>query len=240
MTHDGGPPLDPRISALLEAERDAPELPVEARRKLYRRVETSVAVGGSFSAVLAVSRTVIAFLARKSAVLAILAGGVSVIHYSATHRSQGKRGFVPRAPVPTAPSSPEGPSSSPGVPSLSDAPAPAVSPEPLRAPPLPVTRHRRDARPFHDADLARERGQLDLAWALVAQHRYAEGLAAVEEQARMFAIGRLGPEREAIAVQALTGLGRVREARDRADAGRIRYHGNILLPIEHVVPSRPE
>jgi hypothetical protein len=77
---------------------------------------------------------------------------------------------------------------------------------------------------------ANERALLDLARGAIEREDGATALAATEEHEREFPRGVLVQEREAIAVRALTLLGRAAEARARLDRFRKNFPDSLLLP----------
>lgn len=109
------------------------------------------------------------------------------------------------------------------------APAPLVVPEPTLPPapaPLPTPRHvaRTPAvevvapPPPSAAELELQEGAVLLrARRALSRHEPEAALLACDEHAQTFAQGRLAPEREAIAIDALNALGRAEQARARAE-----------------------
>ena len=89
------------------------------------------------------------------------------------------------------------------------------------------------------SELARERALLDLARASAAQGEPAQVLERVAQHARQFPHGHLTEEREALAIRALLTLGRVQEARDRAQAFRSAYPNSFLTPVIDSALSAP-
>lgn len=88
------------------------------------------------------------------------------------------------------------------------------------------------------SELARERVLLDLARDKAARGEPASVLALAEQHRGQFPRGKLGEEREALAIRALISLGRVDEARMRARTFRLAYPNSILLPaIDSAMPA---
>jgi hypothetical protein len=74
-----------------------------------------------------------------------------------------------------------------------------------------------------------------LARRAVARQDFAAALGPIGEHARRFKDGRLTEEREALRVKALSGLGRVAEARHAAQAFEARFPRSVLLPaVSHM------
>lgn len=113
--------------------------------------------------------------------------------------------------------------SAPGPTAISSAPRPSAS---------------RDPQPSgNDTDLAGERALIERARMALARGQAASALEALDAHRAQYPRGRLGEEREALAIQALSAAGRSAEARKRADAF-VRVHPNsVFLPaIELAVP----
>ncbi len=89
------------------------------------------------------------------------------------------------------------------------------------------------------SELAQERALLDSARANAARGEPALVLEQVAQHAREFPQGRLGEEREALAIRALLALGRSGEARARAEAFRAAYPRSFLLPVIDSALSAP-
>jgi hypothetical protein len=70
---------------------------------------------------------------------------------------------------------------------------------------------------------------LQPARAAVARDDFSSALAAIAEHERRFPDGQLAEEREALRVQALSGLQRTEEASRAAAAFRERFPGSVLL-----------
>ena len=89
------------------------------------------------------------------------------------------------------------------------------------------------------SDLARERALLDVARADAARGEPAQVLAVVAQHHAQFPHGRLSEEREALAIRALSSLGRTAEARARAQAFRAAYPKSFLTPALESALSAP-
>jgi hypothetical protein len=89
------------------------------------------------------------------------------------------------------------------------------------------------------SELARERALLDLARKSSAQGDAASALQTAELHRSQFPKGRLAEEREALAIRALSTLGRSVEARERAQAFRAAYPNSFLAGIVEPAASAP-
>jgi hypothetical protein len=88
-------------------------------------------------------------------------------------------------------------------------------------------------------ELARERALLDVARADAARGEPAQALAQAERHRQQFPRGRLSEEREALAIRALSSLGRTDEAHARARAFRAAYPKSFLIPALESALSEP-
>jgi hypothetical protein len=123
------------------------------------------------------------------------------------------------------------------APEIEGIPAHALPDAPAASPPRPPPSVAPEAR---DGDLAAETRIVDTARAALAHGDFAAALAAISDHERRFATGRLREEREAIAIQALSGLGRSSEAAARADAFRARYPESFFLSVvNRAAPKNP-
>jgi hypothetical protein len=83
----------------------------------------------------------------------------------------------------------------------------------------------------HDDQLAAERALLALSKTAIGRRDYAAALDNLDRHTREFPRGQLAEEREALAIQALQGLGRASEARARATRFKATYPRSMLMPI---------
>jgi hypothetical protein len=123
---------------------------------------------------------------------------------------------VTTAQVPQAPAAPASPAASIGV-------AP-----PDEVPALVASRPR--PRSISQDDLAAERAILDGARQALEREDGDAALSATADHQRRFPGGLLVQEREAMAIRALAMLGRMSEARARAERFRTHYPDSLLLP----------
>jgi len=89
------------------------------------------------------------------------------------------------------------------------------------------------------SELARERALLDIARKSATEGDAAAALETAEEHRAKFPSGRLAEEREALAIRALSVLGRSAEARERAQAFRAAYPHSFLAGIVDPAASGP-
>jgi len=98
-------------------------------------------------------------------------------------------------------------------------------------PKIEASAHRAPAvspRPVYDR-YALELEVLQPARAALARGDFSSALSSIAEHERRFPNGELTEEREALRVQALSGLGRTEEANRAAAAFRERFPGSVLL-----------
>jgi hypothetical protein len=136
-------------------------------------------------------------------------------------RAEGSATAAVRAPMPppvleVKPSVPEGAELGVDVHSL------PVSPNPASQPALSAPKAQPEV-PHGASDLPEEQALIDTARAALARGRPADALQATEAQARKFPNGKLSEERESIAIQALSLLGRNAEAALRFERFRKRF-----------------
>jgi hypothetical protein len=114
------------------------------------------------------------------------------------------------------------------TPSPAPAPAPTVStPEPAAAPMLHVDELPKSARrPSPPPPTAPRTAQAGTSLA----KDYAGALRAIREHGERFPSGQLNQECESLHIQTLVETGRIVEARERAEAFRVRFPNGLLLP----------
>jgi len=119
-------------------------------------------------------------------------------------------------------------------PSLEPAPAPTWSPTVSRLSAKPANSSLRD----RGSELARERALLDLARKSAVRSDAAQALVLAEQHRAEFPHGHLAEEREAMAIRALSALGRSDEARERTQAFHAAYPNSFLAGVvDSAVPS---
>jgi hypothetical protein len=90
-----------------------------------------------------------------------------------------------------------------------------------------------------ESELSRERALLDLARENAAHGEPALVLEQVERHRQQFPKGRLGEEREALAIRALLALGHTEQARARAELFHATYPSSFLTPVIEAALSAP-
>lgn len=83
----------------------------------------------------------------------------------------------------------------------------------------------------HDAQLAGERALIEIARTALAKGDSAAALDALGKHAAKYPRGQLAEEREALAVEALAGAGRMDEARARAARFKRDFPSSMLMPV---------
>jgi hypothetical protein len=235
-------PLSPEISALLDAERARPDVPLDERTAVLRSVERTLGLvpppsgdGGSTSgappAAGPIGGTGGGVLAHPYVVAAttlVVAGAVGLA------LTLGLSSPAPR-PVPLAATASEvanalpkpdvemPPPASDALPAATASATPTASDRAAKAPPSA------DVVPGRDVDLAAERAILDTARAAVSRGQGAAALEALGQHARQFPRGRLGEEREVLTIQALSLSGRGDEARSRAARFRKAHPRSLMI-----------
>lgn len=117
----------------------------------------------------------------------------------------------------------------PAPPNSEPAPEPATPPPTApsaRPPATPASAHGAEASP---STLARESEIIEKGRTALARGRAADALAAVDEHKRLFPRGRLGEERDELAIRALRFAGRSDEANARAKEFAKTYPSSIYL-----------
>jgi outer membrane protein assembly factor BamD (BamD/ComL family) len=88
-----------------------------------------------------------------------------------------------------------------------------------------------DVTPGHDAQLAGERALLEIARTALGKGDSAAALDALAKHASRYPRGQMSEEREALAVEALAGAGRMDEARSRGARFRRDFPNSMLMPV---------
>ncbi|HYP74461.1 MAG TPA: hypothetical protein VER12_00815 [Polyangiaceae bacterium] len=162
----------------------------------------------------------------------LLGGTTGAALFGALRPQQLRVVYVER---PVAPSSVATP-----PPALSTATTASTPAEPAPSSSAMDTRARRalPSAAAQSSELARERALLDLARHKAAHGEPAGVLELAERHRTQFPHGKLGEEREALAIRALLSIGRADEARTRARAFRLAHPHSILLPmIDSAMPA---
>jgi hypothetical protein len=139
----------------------------------------------------------------------------------------------PLAGRPPAPSSFAAPGTVPAPPSPFSADASEASaPVGARRPTAPTVWRQASNTTRDELRLLQE------ARAAVARKDYLVALA-LGEHARRFKGGRLAEEREALRIEALSGLGRANEARRAARAFVVQFPQSVLVPVVNAIATTP-
>jgi len=221
-------PPSPDVRALLDQERDVPQLPASVRARAVARARAALVAGrvtlpaGFNTAPRTRWGVVLAVAGVASAAVGAAAYelGTHRQHAETEHPSAPTTTVVAATPIPP-------PSVALPVSALVTAAASSSSPAPGSRSP-----HSSPAEPSPD-----ELGLLRQARAAVARQDFAAALPPIAEHARQFRGGRLTEEREALRVRALSGLGRRDDARRAADAFAVRFPHSVLLPAVSKMPA---
>jgi hypothetical protein len=238
---DDLPPLDDELAAMLRTLDDqAP--PADAMARVQAKLSATLSAIPPVSDV-DVSAPTHAAMASvvPMAKVALLAFGLgTAVGVGATYQVMRPAERAPVEDAPVIPSEPAMPSQ-PALP-LEPTVAPVIEPAvPVEATPVettprvpPLNRIRpapagieptQDAR---DRELADENALITRAQNALARGRVEGALEALREHENRFARGQFSQERDAMTIQALAKLGRVDEARTRADAFRKKYPQSML------------
>ena len=234
---NAGPP-DDELTALFGAERAQHVFSDQLRVSVLRGVERAIllapavivgvgaaaAVGsaGAAAASKAWTTKVVITIAALSFGVGTVAGvvGTKVLtpRPRATPIAVTSATAVRTAELPLAPAPPN----SEPVPE----PAPPPTAPSARPPATPASAHGAEASP---STLARESEIIEKGRTALARGRAADALAAVDEHKRLFPRGRLGEERDELAIRALRFAGRSDEADARAKEFAKTYPSSIYL-----------
>jgi TolA-binding protein len=214
-------PLSPSVEALLASERMFEPQPENVRWRAVARARAVVQGGAPGTR----AKAWLSGWGLKTAVsgvvvtTALSAAAIRASHRTKASAPDGTPAFEiksrapnpPGAPTTTAPPTTQ----DDGVTSTSKNEAPVHT-----APAAPRTLHERYALELKVLQPARE---------AVARGDFSSALATLAEHERRFPNGQLAEEREALRVQALSGLGRTEEAGRAAAAFRERFPASVLL-----------
>jgi hypothetical protein len=235
------PPLPDDVSALLRrASRVLPAAPVGSRARVLGRVEMALGPPGggpsgggspgvSAPPLLGAASSIGRALPLAAAFVVGAATGALVLHTVARPPAPVDRVVFVDRPVPVDP--PLAPSGTPSViekpATVTAAPRPAVvAPSPPSSTDTP-------------SQLDAERKLLDIARGALTRQDGAAALDALAQHERGYPSGILVQEREAMAVRALVQLGRMDDARARADRFLARFPDSVLLPSVEASVAQP-
>ena len=258
MTTEELEPLTTEIEALIAADRDSSPVPEGVRQRTMRRVEWTLAAGpagggsdggnnagdGPGNAVPDAATTAAAGGLTKIISVGVVAFALGGAAGAGIHASVTEHQPTPLAPQPLAITSitPTPPTLIPSnhlspmvtLPSRTTIVPPNARPssQPIASADEPV--------PERDTDLAAERALLVEARQAMSAGNSAGALDAVNRHASRFPAGRLGQEREVIAIRALVAAGRVGEARARAQRFKTNFPKSMALPaIDTLLGTNP-
>ncbi|GAC1573223.1 MAG: hypothetical protein NVS3B20_24330 [Polyangiales bacterium] len=239
------PPLDGELQSLFDLERRRLPEPLDAQARVIDRVVASIPAlstpegpwRGSTSkgAASGMSPSVMSPSIRWVAAVAFLAGGATFAGVNAALRHP----VTSKKPALFAMPAEATVNATPPVSSLSSSPK-SVAPDPLtqpstaKVPALSIASPSVNGKPTvtaPDEALGVERAILEVARTALARGDYDGSLVELARHAQRFPRGQLTEERESLAIQALSGAGRVAEARARATQFRKRCPGSMLLPV---------
>ena len=223
MKHDELPPMDDDVERLLRGERACGPAPTTSRHRVLRRLELQTVFtpppAGRWAGRLRWGAAIIGLCALGVAIVVALRvvppPPPQVVVLDAPSRSEADR----------APRGAEAPRLPPPVVASGTADVP-----PSRATPPTES----------EADLSIERRLLDEARFALMRGEPSDALTPLEQHGRRFPHGKLGEEREALAVQALARAGRADEARRRGAAFRARFPSSLfLLAVDDALGALP-
>jgi hypothetical protein len=217
-------PLPPDVRALLDRERELPQVPASVRTRALARARAALVAGipastGDYDPAprprwIKVGASVCVAVATAAIVYQLRAARAP--HESARPSPSHATQIIASPPPETA------------------TPSTTIAPSPLGAAPS-----NRSARTAQVVPGPEELRLLRQARAAVARGDFTAALSAIAEHARRFKDARLTEEREALRVRALSGLGRNGEARRAADAFAARFPRSVLLPAVRQMPGPP-
>jgi hypothetical protein len=106
--------------------------------------------------------------------------------------------------------------------------------------PLVADQVERERAPSNDSSWSKERALLDAARRALAADEPQACLAELGKHARAFPSGKLAEEREAMTINALVGVGRYAQAREKAAIFSRRYPRSFLMPsVEAAISAIP-
>jgi hypothetical protein len=223
MSLDKEEPLAADVDALLAKERIVESQPERVRRRAVSRARAVIWGGssavpvrsgfGGWGLKVAVAAVVISTALSAAAIRAMVKSRASVVEPPPAAQNRQTAITPPAAPMMSTIEQKD----------IQDQVAPGAKDEaPIHGAPAvpPRTAHER---------YALELEVLQPARAAVALRDFSSALPILAEHERRFPNGRLAEEREALRVQALSGMGRMEEAGRAAAAFRERFPGSVLL-----------
>ncbi len=238
-------PIPPNVTALLDAERNRPDVAHDVQARAQRRLEIALAMTGLAATAGAVATSALASAATQAvpepsasvakASVAKLGARpiVSIVASLAIGAAVGAGVHAELRPSPIAAPA-VAPSTTANARARGDArpqptlPASSVAPSSSVAAtaPIPALNPSVSAvpnAPPHAVSLSSERLLLEGARTALARDDGAAAMVSLDRHATKFPNGELAEEREALAIQALVSMGRRDEARSRATRFQARY-----------------
>ncbi len=238
-------PLDPELRALLDDTRLCdeadPAYDDAARRRVLGRLERALGDAPAGGRTLPKLRSGV--MLASVCLLATFAGSKLVEH---------GRGDAPAPAASTlaAPPAAFSPISEPAPAHGDDVPTTHVDDLPSSAsvpsPPAPARAPRANAPSAvttarTGTDLAEEYRLVEGARASLAARDYSSALRSIREHAHRFPTGQLEQECESLHIQTLVEMGRLGEARERAQRFQARFPNGLLLPsVTRAIASSPD
>jgi len=227
------------------------EAPAEAKQRVRSALMASLGAAAAASTAAAIAKSatlppapapLIAGLTSAKALTVaagiwLIGGATGAALYGALHPQEVRVVYVDRPVLSNSITMP--PTASASAPTATaTATATALSSAPL-VPPSMADKRASVASAGPASELSRERALLDLARANAARGEPALVLSQTEQHRAQFPRGKLAEEREAMAIRALLSLGRVDEARARAQAFHLAHPNSFLLPAIDSALSAP-
>lgn len=260
------PELDDALRDLLASEHARPDVPAEMSARLLARVHATIAApvaadlsneadaspvdaatssATTSSVTTAVATTGSALLTKGAigiALVSFVAGaGVGVIgHANLATPPEPEVRVVVREVIRNvaAPATPAPPIPPPEAVARTAADAGARVPEAGVDAGAP-TEDAGEPETGRDLGLADENALVSRAQTALARGRAGEALEALSEHQRRFPRGQFTEEREALAIQALSRLGRMEQAVARAERFRARYPGSLMMRVVDAAVRTP-
>lgn len=235
MRPDDLEPMSGALQSLLDAERGASGVPSAARDRLLQRLGSEILTGAVAGTAVASATSQAAPLASASAstvatVAAPAAAGIAQVTVVKWLVGVGVAAFAAGGAVGVGVVKAIAPEVKPAVITAPPAPVQPVQvqpspPVPVEAPPMPAApRAPVVAPPVKTTDaLGIERSLLEQARTALSRGNAADALNALDEHEKKFPQGQMAEERAAMQVLTLKAMGRLDEARSRAEAFRVRY-----------------
>ena len=206
------------------------EAPADAKQRVQAALLASIARSATSPLIAGLTNAKVLAVAGG---IWLMGGATGAALYGALRTQEVRVVYVDRPVFSNGVAAPPAPAAS-----VMSAPTPAPSAASI-TPADTGARHAVPAVTAQGSDLARERALLDLARAAAARGEPVLVLAQTERHRAQFPRAKLAEEREALAIRALLSLGRVSEARTRAEAFHRAYPNSLLAPAIDAALSAP-